>query len=92
LMWVGVGLVPALSNSGRHIALYATGGEALAVRWSAVALVVQIASAAVLSPVMGATGAAISVAVGEAAVWLPLRRASATRVEPDLHLALTTSA
>jgi O-antigen/teichoic acid export membrane protein len=92
LMWVGVGLIPALSNAGRKIALYAAGGEALVVRWSAVALIVQVASALVLIPVMGSTGAAVSVAVGEAAVWLPLRRASATRVEPDLDLALTTSA
>jgi len=91
LMWVGVGLIPALSNAGRQIALYAAGGEALAVRWSAVALIVQVASAAVLIPVMGAAGAALSAAIGEAAIWLPLRRASAARVEPDLHLALTTS-
>ena len=92
LMWVGVGLLPALGNSGRKIALYAAGGEALVVRWSAVALIVQVASAAMLIPVMGSTGAAVSIAVGEASVWLPLRRASATRVEPDLHLALTRSA
>jgi O-antigen/teichoic acid export membrane protein len=92
LMWVGVGLIPALSNSGRQIALYAAGGEALVVRWSAVALIVQVASAVVLIPMMGGTGAAVSIAVGEAAVWLPLRRASATRIERDLHLALTTPA
>jgi len=92
LMWVGVGLIPALSNSGRQIALYAAGGEALVVRWSAVALIVQVASAVVLIPMMGSTGAAVSIAVGEAAVWLPLRRASATRIERDLHLALTTPA
>jgi O-antigen/teichoic acid export membrane protein len=92
LMWVGVGLIPALSNSGRQIALYAAGGEALVVRWTAVALIVQVASAVVLIPMMGGTGAAVSIAVGEAAVWLPLRRASATRVERDLHLALTTPA
>ena len=92
LMWVGVGLIPALSNSGRQIALYAAGGEALVVRWSAVALIVQVASAVVLIPMMGGTGAAVSIAVGEAAVWLPLRRASAIRIERDLHLALTTPA
>jgi O-antigen/teichoic acid export membrane protein len=92
LMGVGVGLIPALSNSGRKIALYAAGGEALVVRWSAVALIVQVASAVMLIPMMGSTGAAVSIAVGEAAVWLPLRRASAARVDPDLHLALTTSA
>jgi O-antigen/teichoic acid export membrane protein len=92
LMWVGIGLIPALSNSGRQIALYAAGGEALVVRWAAVALIVQVASAVVLIPLMGSTGAAVSIAVGEAAVWLPLRRARVTRFERDLHLALPTSA
>jgi O-antigen/teichoic acid export membrane protein len=92
LMWVGIGLIPALSNSGRQIALYAAGGEALVVRWTAVALIVQVASAVVLIPLMGSTGAAVSIAVGEAAVWLPLRRARVTRIERDLHLALPTSA
>jgi O-antigen/teichoic acid export membrane protein len=92
LMWVGVALVPALGNSGRHIALYAAGAEALVVRWSAAALIVQVVSAVVLIPVMGATGAAVAVAIGEASVWLPLRRAIASRAERDLHLALTPSA
>ena len=86
LMWIGVGLIPALGNSGRQIALYAAGGEALVVRWTAVALVVQVTSAMVLIPVMGSTGAAVSVAIGEAAVWLPLRRAIATRAGRDPHL------
>jgi O-antigen/teichoic acid export membrane protein len=92
LMWVGIGLIPALSNSGRQIALYAAGGEALVVRWTAVALIVQVASALVLIPLMGSTGAAVSIAVAEAAVWLPLRRARKTRIDRDLHLALPTSA
>ena len=35
LVWVGVGLVPALSNSARKIFLYAAGGEAVVLRWSA---------------------------------------------------------
>jgi O-antigen/teichoic acid export membrane protein len=87
LMWIGVGLIPALANSGRQIALYAAGGEALAVRWTTVALAVQATSAMVLIPLMGSTGAAVSVAVGEAAVWLPLRRAVAAHAGSDLHLA-----
>jgi O-antigen/teichoic acid export membrane protein len=74
LIWVGIGLVPALGNAGRKIALFAAGGESLVVRWSVVALTVQAASAAALIPTMGSTGAAISVALGEAAVWWPLRR------------------
>ncbi len=77
LMWIGVGLIPALSNSGRKIALYAAGGESAVVRWSAVALVVQAAAAALLIPVLGSTGAAVGVFIGEAAIWLPLRRVGA---------------
>ena len=77
LMWIGVGLIPALSNSGRKIALYAAGGESAVVRWSAVALVVQVAAAAMLIPMLGSTGAAVGVFIGEAAIWLPLRRVGA---------------
>lgn len=91
LIWVGVGLIPGLSNAGRQIALYASGGEAVVVRWRAVALIVQIASAVILIPAIGGTGAAVSVAVGEAAVWLPLRRAMASRAERDLQLSLAAS-
>jgi O-antigen/teichoic acid export membrane protein len=92
LVWIGVGLIPALSNGGRKIFLYAAGREAVVVRWSAVSLIVQAASAAVLIPVMGSTGAAISLALSESVVWLPLRRASLPHPEPDLQVALTTSA
>jgi O-antigen/teichoic acid export membrane protein len=77
LMWIGVGMIPGLSNSGRKIALYAAGLESTAVRWSAVALIVQVTSAAILIPLADHTGAAIAIAVGEAVIWLPLRRASA---------------
>ena len=91
LIWVGVGLIPALSNAGRQIALYASGGEAVVVRWRAVALIVQVASAVILIPAIGSTGAAASVAAGEAAVWLPLRRAMASRAERDLQLSLAAS-
>jgi O-antigen/teichoic acid export membrane protein len=86
LMWIGVGLIPSLSNSGRKIALYAAGREASVVRWSAVALVVQLASAGILIPFLGSTGAAVAVFIGEAAVWLPLRRADAPLAETDLSL------
>jgi O-antigen/teichoic acid export membrane protein len=84
LAWIGVGLIPSLSNSGRKIALYAAGGEAAVVRWSAVALIVQVAAAALLIPVLGSTGAAIAIAVAESAIWLPLRRASAGVAQSDL--------
>ena len=81
LMWIGVGLIPALGNAGRKIFLYAAGREAKVVRWSAVSLIVQAASAAALIPMMGSTGAAISLAVSEAVVWLPLVRS--VRLQPD---------
>jgi len=73
--------------SGRQIALYAAGEEALVVRWTAVALIVQVASAVLMIPMMGGAGAAISVAIGDAAVWLPLRRAGTTRAAEDPHAA-----
>jgi len=75
LLWVGVGLIPLLSNSGRKVFLYASGGEANVVRWSASALVAQVCAGAALIPSLGSAGAAISMAIGEALVWWPLRRA-----------------
>ncbi len=42
VVWVAIGLIPALSNSGRKIFLYAAGGEALVVKWSAAALLLQV--------------------------------------------------
>ena len=74
LVWVSVGLIPLLSNSGRKVFLYATGGEAMAVRWSAVALFIQVCVGVWLIPGMGGAGAAVSIAAGEAVIWWPLRR------------------
>ena len=76
LMWVGAGLLPTLVNSGRKVYLYAAGGEHDAMRWSAVALVVQIAACVVMVPSFGASGAAAGLAIGEAIVWWPLRQAA----------------
>jgi O-antigen/teichoic acid export membrane protein len=76
LLWVGIGLIPLLSNSGRKVFLYASGGEARVVRWSAIALLVQACLGFVLIPALGSVGAAVSVAMGEAAIWWPLRRAA----------------
>lgn len=92
LVWVGVALLPALSNSAKKVFLYAAGGEGLVVRWSAAGLLVQAVAAAVLIGAMGATGAAVSVAVSEAAIWLPLRRAMPKRASEDLHLLPATFA
>jgi O-antigen/teichoic acid export membrane protein len=76
LLWIAVGLIPLLSNSGRKVFLYASGGEALVVRWSAVALFVQIALGVMLIPAFGGAGAAISIGIGEAVIWWPLRSAT----------------
>jgi O-antigen/teichoic acid export membrane protein len=81
LVWIAIGLVPALSNSGRKIFLYAAAGESVVLRWSVVALAAQIGSAAVLIPAFGAAGAAASVALGEAVIWWPLRLAPEVRSE-----------
>jgi O-antigen/teichoic acid export membrane protein len=81
LLWIGAGLIPSLSNSGRKVFLYASGGEALVVRWSAVALLVQLCAGAAFIPTLGSAGAAISVALGEAIVWWPLRRATSQNLE-----------
>ena len=42
-----------------------------------------VASAAVLIPTLGSTGAAVSVLVSEAAIWLPLRRAVPQRPDAE---------
>ena len=76
LIWVSVALIPLLSNSGRKVFLYATGGEASVVRWSTVGVIVQVAFGAALMPALGSVGAAASLAAGEALIWWPLRRAS----------------
>jgi O-antigen/teichoic acid export membrane protein len=75
LVWIGIGLLPAFVNSGRMVYFYASGLEAVAVRWSGVTLALQAAACAVLIPSFGAAGAAAGLALGEAAVWWPLRKA-----------------
>ncbi len=74
LVWIGIGLIPTLSNSAQKIFLYAAGAEARVVGWSTVALLVQVGAAAALIPAFGATGAAIGFTIGEAVIWAPLRR------------------
>lgn len=75
LIWVAAGLLPWLANSSCKVYLYASGRETTALRWSATALALQTAGCVVLIPIFGAAGAAAALAVGEATVWLPLRRA-----------------
>jgi O-antigen/teichoic acid export membrane protein len=72
---VGLGLVPALTNSAAKIALYAADEEAAATAWSAVSLGVQIAAAFALMPRFGGAGAAAAIAIGEVIIAVPLRRA-----------------
>lgn len=74
LAWLGVGLVPSLMNGGIELYLYAAGDEVYATRLGAVAVAVQVAAAVPLISLFGASGAALSLALGEAAIWLPLRR------------------
>jgi PST family polysaccharide transporter len=79
LVWIGVGLAPALTNSATRIALYATGAERAAVAWSAVSLATQTLVAVLLIPPFGASGAAAAIAVAEMVIWHPLRRARTAR-------------
>jgi len=79
LIWIGVALVPALTNSARKIALYAVDAEATAVAWSALALAVQGVAVAALVPSAGAAGAAAGLALGEIVIWIPLWRAARLR-------------
>ncbi|MBZ5559108.1 MAG: oligosaccharide flippase family protein [Acidobacteriia bacterium] len=83
LVWVGLGLAPALVNSGRKVALFAVGGEAIVLRWSAASLAVQMVAAALLIQPFGSVGAAISIAIAEAAVWYPLRAAEVSRLKAE---------
>jgi O-antigen/teichoic acid export membrane protein len=77
LTWAGVGLVPSLTNAGRKVYLYASGREAIVLRWSAIACIVQAAGCAAFIPRFGAAGAMAAYVVAEAAIWLPLRKAGA---------------
>jgi O-antigen/teichoic acid export membrane protein len=83
LVWVGVGLAPALVNSGKKVALFAAGGEAIVLRWSAVALAVQVVTGLVLIPSFGSVGAAMSVAVAEAAIVVPLWKCEVSRLKSE---------
>ena len=83
LLWIGAGLVPLLSNSSRKVFLFAAGGEAGVVRWSAAGLIGQVCLGFVLIPTFGSVGAAVAVALGEGAIWWPLRRAARTTTAAD---------
>jgi O-antigen/teichoic acid export membrane protein len=82
LVWIGIGIAPALTNSATRIALYATGAERAAVVWSAVSLATQTLAALLWIPPFGAPGAAAAIALAETVIWLPLRRARTARRTP----------
>jgi O-antigen/teichoic acid export membrane protein len=73
VIWTALGLMPWLANNARKMHLYSSGQERVALRWSAVALVVQTAGCLIVVPGFGAAGAAAAMLAGEAVVWLPLR-------------------
>ena len=79
LAWIAVGLVPSLVNGARRVYLYASGRERTAVQWTAVSVGVQAIGSLALIPSFSAAGAACDMALGEAAVWWPLRMAVRTR-------------
>jgi len=76
LMWAAAGLVPSLINAGRKVSLYAHGRERVVLRWSTVALAIQIAGCLLLAPRFGAAGVMCAVAIAEAVIWWPLSCAS----------------
>jgi 2-polyprenyl-6-methoxyphenol hydroxylase-like FAD-dependent oxidoreductase len=55
-------------------------------------LLVQVGAAAALIPPFGATGAAMGLTIGEALIWLPLRRPLPDRPDPTLHFERAASA
>ena len=75
----GAALVPSLLNGSRKVYLNANGGERIVVIWSAIALGVQASLATLLIPRLGASGAVAALAAGDAAAWLPLRKAALSR-------------
>jgi O-antigen/teichoic acid export membrane protein len=92
LVCTAVGIVPALTNSARKVALFAAGREAVVVRWSTVALALQAVAAAALIPIFGSIGAALAIGIAEAAVWLPLRAAlTGGAATPLPHKSLQTA-
>jgi len=79
LLFAGLGLVPTLVNASRKVYLFASGRERIVLRWSAATLAVQVAACLLLIPRFGAAGAMAGLAIGEAVIWLPLRRADEDR-------------
>ena len=76
LVWLSLALIPTLTNGGRKVRLYAIGREDVVLRMTAISAGLQLATSLPLITAFGAQGAAASLLIGEAAVWIPLRRHS----------------
>ena len=81
----GAGLSLALDEV---VYLIANDRERVALRWSSVALAIQVFGCAALIPLFGAAGAAAGMAIGEAAVWLPLGQAGQARGQEGQPMAV----
>ncbi len=74
LFWLGIGILPSLLNGSIETYLYATDDEKYATQLRGLAVTVQVSAGLVLVYFFGATGAAISLALGEIAILLPLQK------------------
>lgn len=74
LFWLGIGLLPSLLNGNMQSYLYATGEEKYATKMRGLVACIQILIGLPLVYFYGAVGAALSLLVGEIAIWLPLRK------------------
>ena len=85
VVWIAVGLLPSLVNNSRKVFLYASGQEAVAVKWTTVSMGVQLVAAAALIPSLAAVGAAFAMLLGDVVVWWPLRQSHRVQEEPGPH-------
>jgi len=74
LVWLALGLIPNLINSGLELYLYANGDEVYVTWLGVVGAIIQVIVGLPLIFLFGASGAAIAMGLGEAAIWFPLRR------------------
>jgi O-antigen/teichoic acid export membrane protein len=74
LIWLAIGLIPNLINGGLELYLYANGDEVYVTWLGVVGVLVQVIASLPLISFFGASGAALALGLGEAAIWFPLRR------------------
>lgn len=86
LVWLAVGLIPNLINGGIELYLYAKGDETYVTWLGVVGAIVQVVTSLPLIVLFGASGAAVGMGLGEAAIWFPLRQRMKTlRVKMQNH-------